>query len=262
MASENKNERPAKDLSVPETMKIAALLAELMPTAPAGAKPATLRPTDSLDDIGGGNLSTPALSIDDLDDMEPVAPAAAAPPKVADAGSKVVETPPKIEAPRQPPAPKIIATVTPGPGSKPLSKVDAPKVVAPKMEASPALPPTPVPPPLHTKAAAPSDESAGSHMGRYNWNKARDVKAPEAPKPPVAAHDPELIPVGGLAAASFFGLVNWKNEPARARQPRRADFGLDEQTLAVARQNPFYVLGQPRRAERETVAEVLAEIKW
>jgi len=38
--------------------------------------------------------------------------------------------------------------------------------------------------------------------------------------------------------------------------------GWDEQTIALARKNPFYVLGQPRRAERATVAEVLQEIEW
>src|SRR5438067_10135717 len=128
MASEEKNERPPKDLSVPETMKIAALLAELMPPGTIGAKPATIRRADSMDDIGdlgglgGGNLSTPSLEIEDLDDVEPVAPAPSPPipveakvvvPGIAAKTSNVVNP-----ASRQPPTAKITAVVTPS-GWKP-----------------------------------------------------------------------------------------------------------------------------------------------
>src|SRR5262245_19613837 len=111
MASDEKKERTPKDLSVPETMKIAALLAELMPPGTISSKPA-IRPTDSLDDIGGNNLSTPSLEIEDLDDVEPVAPAVpveakAAVPGVPPAPANVVDA-----APRPTLTPKISAVVT------------------------------------------------------------------------------------------------------------------------------------------------------
>jgi hypothetical protein len=269
MASDEKSERPPKDLSVPETMKIAALLAELMPPGAVGAKPATIRRADSMDDIGGiggGNLSTPSLEIEDLDDVEPVAPAPS--PAVPVEPKAVVPGIPATTAnvvnPAPRPAPKITAVVTQSGWKPPKPEPQAPKPAPPAPEpvrVAAELPPTPVPPPLPApKAADPSEEPTGDFMGRYNWKKTPDFKAPSAPKPPAA--DPELIPVGNLSAASYFTLVNWRNDPQRVRQPRRADFGLDEQSRAVAQQNPFYVLGQPRRPERATVAEVLAEIKW
>jgi hypothetical protein len=268
MASDESNERPPKDLSVPETMKIAALLAELMPPGAVGSKPATIRRADSMDDIGGiggNNLSTPSLEIEDLDDVEPVEPVAPAPVE----SKAVTPTPTKPHpSPRPALTPKIAAVVTPknwkpAKSAPPAPKADPPAPAPERVRVAAELPPTPVPPPLPApKAADPSEEPTGDFMGRYNWKNKPELKAPAAPELPAAATDPDLIPVGNLAAASYFALVNWRNDPQRARQPRRADFGLDEQTRAVAKQNPFYVLGQPRRPERETVAEVLAEIKW
>src|SRR5438552_2894596 len=74
MTDTEKSERPAKDLSVPETMKIAALLAELMPStvpatapapAPALSKPPP-QPEDSVPVISPGKLA-----IDEIDAEPP-----------------------------------------------------------------------------------------------------------------------------------------------------------------------------------------------
>jgi hypothetical protein len=84
---------------------------------------------------------------------------------------------------------------------------------------------------------------------------------PEKPAKP-AIKDDDLIPLGDLSVSGYFSLINWRNEPEQAKHPRRSDYGLDEQTLALARLNPFYLIGQPRRPETRSVANVLSEISW
>jgi hypothetical protein len=262
MANDKKNDRPPKDLPVPETMTIAALLAELMPPGARSAKPAgTSEPSED-----SGGLAAPALQIEDLDDFEPT-PAPFEPPVVIPdirpTTASVVT--PVMLPPRQMPTPRITATVVPA------AKIEQPRVIV--EPTPPPLPPTPVPPPVPAlTAVTPSEQAWGEFISNANWTNvptrpeppkaAPPPPAPEPDKPVTTSLDPDLIPIGNLAASGYFTIVNWRNEPERAKHPRRADFGLDEQTLAVARKNPFYVVGQPRRAEHATVADVLSEIGW
>lgn len=286
MATEKKGERPPRDLSVPETMKIAALLAELMPPGTIGQPvPLATKSSEPPDDHAAGAYTAPALQIDDLDEFE----AEAVSPSVVPVGASPLESNLAAVPPLLPDAPPtrsksspVVQTFEPAPSQPELvtavandfqpSAEDAPT--------SPRLPPTPVPPPIDESLRTdPGDVAAGQFLAGLNW--ANDptqppIAPPETPapgEPEVQAtadepstttkpHDLELVPLGNLSASGFFSLVNWTNDPQRVRHPRRADYGLDEQTLSQARKNPFYVIGQPRRPERDSVSEVLAEISW
>lgn len=215
MAQTNTNERSPRDLSVPETMKIAALLAELMPPGVevgSGNAPIQLpiSDSDSILDTQGSVHDSPALQLEDLDQVAP-----------AEVEDMTVTTPlPEFALPNEP----KLAREAPVVDSTPKAAT----IVEPVKPAAPVAP----------AALAEPAESASAPL------------------------DPELIPLGSLTVAGYFSLVNWKNDPKRVRHPRRADYGLDQQTLAQASRNPFYVVGQPRRPEERSVSEVMAEIAW
>src|SRR5262245_15827129 len=157
MSSDDKKQRPPKDLSVPETMKIAALLAELMPPGAMSQKPA-IRPTDSLDDIGGNNLSTPSLEIEDLDDVEPVAPAVPVEPKAVVPGVPPAPANVVHVAPRPVPTPRISAVITPA-ASKPPSSKSTPPTSKSTPPASKSTPPTSKSTPPASKAEPPAPKA-------------------------------------------------------------------------------------------------------
>ncbi len=215
MAQTNTNERSPRDLSVPETMKIAALLAELMPPGiemGSGNEPISI-PSGAEDSVHDGHASVldpPALQMEDLDHVEQEEVDETTVTKLSAELIDSKEIRQALEIPVEP---------TPAPA---------------------AVKPMPVP----VKVVEPTPAPA---------------KAVETTSAPL---DPELIPLGSLTVAGYFSLVNWKNDPKRVRHPRRADYGLDQQTLAQASRNPFYVVGQPRRAEERSVSEVMAEIAW
>jgi hypothetical protein len=294
MASQNKGERPPRELVVPETMKIAALLAELMPPGSAGQPALPLTPPkDVADEVAAGTFSAPALQIEDLDDFE----ADAAPPDLVSVGVSHDEpvrasVPPLLPEVSEPAAEASVPMKTSeasnevpdthgstAPTTVPESFPTASELSVPVSAPSLELPPTPVPPPRSDSSALePSAVGVGQFLRHLNWS--NDPAQPPLPtESPIAMsgpearsttqtvpqskpHDPELVPLGNLSLAGFFALVNWTNDPQRVKQPRRADYGLDEQTLSEARKNPFYVIGKPRRPERDSVAEVLAEISW
>lgn len=286
MATEKKGERPPRDLSVPETMKIAALLAELMPPGTiAQPVPLATKRSEPADDQTAGAFSAPALQIEDLDEFETEAVS----PSVVPIGTSPVEPHLASVPPLLPAAPSGPSPLSPVAGSVDGKTPEEADFAASTMEADPTadeaptiprLPPTPIPPPINESLPAePAEIAAGRFLTGLNW-------ANDPSQPPIAAtplplqsadssvgstqerstdrrpHDVELVPLGDLSAAGFFSLVNWTNDPQGARHPRRADYGLDEQTLSQARKNPFYVVGQPRKPERDSVAELMARISW
>jgi hypothetical protein len=267
----SKHDRSPKDLSVPETMRIAALLAELMPpdnldeVSSAPAEEPDIPPVSDpqfgvVEQAAANPMQTMLVEV--MPTMpEPVDPfvglAQAIKPLAAKVGSAqgVDRIVPKSESAQGQPKPaplsgsaqgesrplsgsaqgrarstRITATVTSGPGVLVSTPASEPEV------ASPPLAPTPA----QTVARTPSS----------------------ATPPTRRALDPELIPLGGISVAGFFSLVNWNNSPDRVKLPKRADYGLDEATLTHARKNPFYLIGQPRKPESKTVAEILSEIEW
>jgi hypothetical protein len=280
MTVSNKNERPPQDLAVPETMTIAALLAELMPpgTRAPEVEPVSLQPepAEEIDESPIAILGSPALQLDDLDDPETLAATIPTPPPIPVGGQPAL---PKLVArptsepvvPQAPPVPprnpiRITAAIKPG-------SAHGLRAAAPPLPEPPPIPPLPRLETRPTPPAPPSDIPADAApvvelLSQLNWGNESESPAVTASTPaeltpvstPVA--DPELLQIGGLTTAAFFALVNWTNDPARARIPRRSDYGLDEQTLALASQNPFYVIGQPRRPEERNVTDVLAEIAW
>ncbi len=287
MATEKKGERPPKDLSVPETMKIAALLAELMPTGAIGQPvPLATKNPEPLEDAAAQAFAAPTLQIDDLDEFETddVSPrnvAMSVSPHASDLSS-VPPLLPEVPPPRLTTALGVeTAEAHPEKGMvERVGKEDRP--IDTEATTLPALPPTPIPPPIDQSLPTPPSELAAGHfLAGLNW--ANDPSQPPISPPPSQpptslperpaehtetptasrrAYDLELVPLGNLSAKGFFSLVNWTNDPQKVRHPRRADYGLDEQTLSQARKNPFYVVGQPRRPERDSVSEILAEIDW
>lgn len=232
----NKTDRSPRDLSVPETMKIAALLAELMPPGNLSSHSGETTyptPSDHDDEQPGPSVAPPALEIEELDDAEPVAepePMQERPRPASPRGLSKTKFP--VEFPTPPP----MGRFKPDADLPPPLSMPSPSVA--ELLNSPDWKSDPLPEPLPADVPASLANSAG------------------------AAADPELIQLGDLSTAGFFAMANWRNDPAAVRRPRRADYGLDEQTLALARRNPFYVVGQPRRPETRTVADVLAEFVW
>jgi hypothetical protein len=236
MAKLNSNDRSPRDLSVPETMKIAALLAELMPPGAeigSGAEPIRISSgaSDSAHDGQGSVLEAPVLEMQELDV-----------PARAEIDDTAVTKP--IQSFVEPDA----ATKTPvALTESALARAKALESALIRVKAIESMPapakvvestPTPAKPVVSMPAPANTVEMTPTSL------------------------DPELIPLGSLSVAGYFSIVNWKNDPRRVRHPRRADYGLDQQTLAQASRNPFYVVGQPRRPEDRSVSEVLAEIVW
>jgi hypothetical protein len=302
MAQNNKSIRPPKDLSVPETMKIAALLAELMPPGVGdGSTPVSLdvAPHDSMDESPSALVGSPALQIEDLEDSSHIEappsemPLHSLPQPAVELGRDV----PSIAIPdtrREAPTPNAPTTpvaLTNTPSQRivpvaPLIPIDdeadanatawAPPISDARKSGHDARPwQTPAPEiPPKAMAEAHDEETAvtkliDSPVPTPPIKQPDEPPASAAPAEPAVAStqaiapvDPDLIPLGSLSVGGFFSLVNWKNEPHRARHPRRADYGLDEQTLAQASKNPFYVVGQPRRPEERNVSEVLSEIAW
>lgn len=74
--------------------------------------------------------------------------------------------------------------------------------------------------------------------------------------------DTDLISLGDLTTHGFFSMINWKNSPAAVRRPLRSEFGLDPETLALAKSIPFFVAGRPRVVDRNSVAAFLSECTW
>jgi hypothetical protein len=309
MTQTNKNDRSPKDLSVPETMKIAALLAELMPPGVemgSGSTPVSLQADagESVDDSPSPIHGPPALQMEDLDELaenesassddlsrSPTPPPAAwsalpgkstrpvrdtAPP----AAPAAWQNPPSRPVPSAPaPAPIQEVTTPPVIVLPKLSEIRTPTgMQQPVSTASPASQESkPQKAPIQETQPAPAaiqaeDTTVTKLMERTNRsNNAEFLREASAVSkaapakiagPKSAPLDLDLIPLGSLTVAGYFSLVNWKNDPRRIRHPKRADYGLDEQTLAQASRNPFYVVGQPRRPEDRSVSEVLAEIVW
>jgi hypothetical protein len=250
MSNQGKNDRPPKDLSVPETMRIAALLAELMP--PATESGAAAAPVEVADEPPVSELGPPALRLEELEEAGAVS--FTDPPPSDWAESPLDRALPPQEPAAPPSEPRAFIPVEkPGSrqGLKPIADVPA----TAKSDSALLRPP-----PLPKVDPAPA---ASAELETEFWQPKKGGFKPAPPKTPSKAPlDPDLIPLGDLSAGSFFSLVNWRNEPERARHPRRADYGLDEQTLALASRNPFYVVGRPRRPEERSVSEVLSEIVW
>jgi hypothetical protein len=271
--ADNHKDRAPNDLPVPETMQIAALLAELMPPgalASSASESATSvkldeRPVNSLvsfddmpdepaeiaDDSPRGIAGAPgSLTVVDSTLMPLVSspPVAAQPSSLTVVDSTLMPVPPPAPAPspRQPAAPP--ATAVPS-GSKAVASTP-PRFEARLQPGRPKQPP--LEPPTRRVEAEPPPIKPSVESEKRGPAKAT--------KPSRPADD--LIPLGDLSVSGYFSLVNWRNDPEQARHPRRSDYGLDEQTLALARKNPFYVIGQPRRPESRNVAEVLSEIAW
>jgi hypothetical protein len=111
------------------------------------------------------------------------------------------------------------------------------------------------PPPAPATPAAPPPELSGwtwgGFLGRVNWRNAptrdepppppvmEEVAEPVPPEPepepepesepepkrePEAEREPVTVagPLGGLAVAAYFGLVNWRNDPRRSGRPAEA----------------------------------------
>jgi hypothetical protein len=288
MTSDAKNDRGPKDLPVPETMRIAALLAELMPPGGFGP-PASSGPLSILADELP--LSPDAESTEGP--FPPLRPVEHVPPPLPEV--KVTVPPPITVTPTTTPSRptrRITAQVVQASAhaaSKQAPKVDAvtetPK--APEVKADSAKPPAaPAPKTIPATEFKSGVDAAKAHVAAPPTVLASEIRkmrtqtidpefvkpTPPAPPPakprePVPAAKPavpadDLIPLGDLSVSGFFSLVNWRNDKDQTRHPRRSDYGLDEQTLALARRNPFYVIGKPRRPESQNVASVLSEIAW
>jgi hypothetical protein len=247
--AENTN-RPANDLALPETMKIAALLAELMPggapvdapvLAPASANEQAV-PEDAIP-----VFSPNTLAIEELDAEPPSMPA----------------------TPDPAPERRITATVTPAstivvsPTSSRLFLQAPTGTSGVVVEVTRSVP-----------ADAPlnlGEKSTGAVLGGFNWKNDPHFGKPRAERSGDRtesananrdAADTDLIPVGDLKAGAFFSAVNWRNDPDRAGRLRRCQLGLDESTLILAKIIPFYVAGQPRVPDTASVAAVLSQVVW
>jgi hypothetical protein len=269
--ADSDNDNTSNDMAVPETMRIAALLAELMPSGGlAGGKKADVTTVD---------VEEPAEM-----DESPATIAAAAP-------APVNQTPPPLPAVNVTPAAPIMQS----PGSR--ANLRLPPTAMPvrppskaefKLDAAPPKPAfkqPPVDPPVENKRPLsksefkleamppkapakqpPLEPPPADSKRKSSFESPKAAPDPAKPKPEKPAKpaikDDDLIPLGDLSVSGYFSLVNWRNEPEQAKHPRRSDYGLDEQTLALARLNPFYLIGQPRRPETRSVANVLSEISW
>jgi hypothetical protein len=176
---------------------------------------------------------------------------------------------PKVEAPPPKPQPEPKKAQAPAPKAQPVQAQPPKSQPEPKVEAQtdkPAPQPSafasPVTVPL-TEIIKLQNRKTDAVAGKPAATDAPKAKAAEPVVPlPTAVPADDLIPLGDLSVGGYFSLVNWRNDPEQTKHPRRSDYGLDEQTLALARQNPFYVIGKPRRPEARNVASVLSEIAW
>ncbi len=197
-------------------------------------------PDDSLQRIVGAPASLTVVD-STLMPLPSSAPPAVPPPSLTVVDSTLMPAPPR-PAPAPKPRPPVAPTATVVPAVNKVAMSAPGRSEARLQLERPKQPPLEPPPP-----AKPAIESAKLETAK--------VVAPSRPAD-------DLIPLGDLSVSGYFSLVNWGNDPTHARHPRRSDYGLDEHTLALARQNPFYVIGQPRRPESRSVAEVLSEITW
>lgn len=171
----------------------------------------------------------------------------------------------EIRLEQQPPVAKPVAEAPAAakPASEPEIKKAAPLPV--KQEPPKANAPAPIKqePPKTAPVKQEPPKAATPAPPRQEPPRAAAPATHERPKAATqAAKDDELIPLGDLSVGGYFSLVNWRNDRQKAKHPRRSDYGLDEQTLALARRNPFYLVGRPRVPEARSVAAVLSEIAW
>lgn len=267
--AEKVNERESADLPIPETMRIAALLAELMPSngLAAGAKEAVTK-LDKSESASRSSIELPP-PLPVAKPVPEVVAAMAAPTAVAVvAAPKAVTTAP-VTVPASPDATARIKSAATSAMPKAMPTLRPPSKAEFRLEPEPTRPPSkteiklepvapkpPVAKPVADVHAAPKPTSE-SEARKSAPAKSEPKKVAES-----AGKDDDLIPLGDLSVGGYFSLVNWRNERDKAKHPRRSDYGLDEQTLALARRNPFYLIGHPRRPEARSVANVLSEIVW
>jgi hypothetical protein len=260
MSDIDNKDRSPMNLSFPETTKIAALLAELMPSG----TPATTAPTAAL------AASEPQAGVPVAD--VPPSPDLTEEPEL---NVRTNFVPPPPAARRATPERRITATVTRIPIAKAAlvpSSVSEEEISV-VLSATAATPnPAPVEPaaeqnPPHSQGQKNlGDGPTGAFLGRYNWKNEAAVGKPGAkiddPTSHGSASDIDWIPLGELTATAYFSLVNWRNEPDRPSRIRRRDLGLDEDSLTQAKTVPFFVVGKPRVPDRTTVAAILSQVAW
>jgi len=240
MATQEMKERSKRNLLLPETGKIAALLADLMP----GVAPAAESESDDTDPINSS--VAPAIEPPATELISPVI--LAAPPAAA----------------TEPVQHDIDAAVDqPQPTLKSDSSWDSGKCDPDKNPVHDTLLVTALP----WRAIAATDFTVSEAAESIALTDQIEVADPGQPASAVDAPasvsiPDDRIPLGELTVAAYFALVNWQNRPDRGRHPRLSDFGLDDASLALAKVIPFYVVGQPRVADKTTVAAVLSEVAW
>jgi hypothetical protein len=240
MATQETKERSKRNLVLPETGRIAALLADLMP----GVAPATESESDDTEPINSSvavDIEPPVTEI-----LPPeifaTAPAASTKRVPQDIDAAVVELQPTLK----------------NDSGWDSGRCDPDKNLIPDTLLVTALPWG-----AHAETDFQVSEVAASDVltDRIEVaNPSQSAPAVDAPAPVSVADD--RIPLGELTTAAYFALVNWQNRPDRGRHPRLSDFGLDDASLALAKVIPFYVVGQPRVADKTTVAAVLSEVAW
>ncbi len=216
-----------RDLRLPETAKIAQLLAELMPPGKDLPQVDLKSPAHSSDEafpVGRGSVLA-------LDEIEPdfSVPATRQPePHHATPAAPLPEfvLPSLVFSPRPP----IFVPEPTGPAEVYMESGPMPLSISPSVYVT-------------DEATSRRDERNEMPINR-------------------SAANLDLMPLGNLTTAFFFSLMNWPNEPERVRHPRRSDFGLDEASLRLAQTIPFYVTGQPRVPDRFSVAAIMAEFVW
>jgi hypothetical protein len=252
---------------MPETFKIAQLLAELMPEDAQPDKPAVVMAKSHADEVLV-DVNTPHMTMEDmgLRIREPakssVIPASA---DVADVDmfSQHEDLPEEIFAPPAEPVKPLMPAVTPRerhiPGPVKPPALAEPPPLPPTLAEPPPLPPTPVTPPV----VVPVQEPASSFLNRYNWRNesAPPPAAKKQPAPTPPAKTPELLPLGTLAASSYFALVNWRNQPDQVRHPVREQPGFDAESLIMCEGAPFHGMGS-RDLKELTVSAVMAQCVW
>lgn len=246
---------------LPETAKIAELLAELMPTA-ADAQPLFGRqtaPSPAVDEHRPLEIdyrkplkrlkpSTGHATFAVAENVAPVTQGLLIPQSELPQPLPPAATTPVV----LPPLPEMEALVAPEPIESvvppPLPEMEA--IVATEPAVEPAEPI--VPPPLPEVIA---------HVQH----------APPPLLPTVASLRPlqtdtklapiEYIPLGDLTVAGYFALVNWQNDPNAVRHPPLAP-RFDAQTAEELRKIPFIQLDTMPVDDAWSVAAVLRTFSW
>jgi hypothetical protein len=264
--ADSDNDGLSNDMAVPETMRIAALLAELMPSGGlAGGKNADITKVDVAEPAVADEA--PAKTAAPVSQTTPPLPPVHMTPTAANVqapGSHANLRLPPAAMPIRPPS-KAEFKLEPAPSksSFKLPPVDPP-VEAKRPQSKSEFRLEAMPPKAPAKQPPLEPPAESKRKSSFEPPKAAPEPAKSKPEKPAkpAAKDDDLIPLGDLSVSGYFSLVNWRNDAEQAKHPRRSDYGLDEQTLALARLNPFYLIGQPRRPETRSVANVLSEIAW